>query len=147
LAHEAAFLAKQGQPSFPPPAGSYTGQSPQFSPWRISFEVSTNGMHLQAIGVSQVSLGCMPAKTIGHPFAIGEAPIAADGSFSATAEESAIVEGVHAKVTYTFSGHFHGADSAGKPRAAGVFREDIKFESGVTKECTSNNQSWSATAS
>jgi hypothetical protein len=130
----------QSAPRFPPPAGLYSGGSPQG--YGMSFEVSNDGSHIQNVSVSTVSLGCKPSKFLLDPLAISEIPIAADGAFHKTTEQEGIVEGVSAHFTYTFSGHFHGAGSSGKPRAAGTFREDITYENGTTYICTSNDQAW-----
>jgi hypothetical protein len=56
------------------------------------------------------------------------------------------VEGVPATFTFTFSGHYHGTNGAGRGIAAGTMREDLSFtKSGVSRSCTSGPLTWSAT--
>jgi hypothetical protein len=55
-------------------------------------------------------------------------------------------DSVSAKITYTFTGHFHGLTSSGTQRVAGQLREDITYGSGTTISCSSDDMPWSATS-
>ena len=68
--------------------------------------------------------------------------MAADGSFSATAENDGVLFGVPAHFTYTFRGHLHGLDASGVQRVGGTFRERITYDDGTAFDCTSNDQRW-----
>jgi hypothetical protein len=127
----------------PPPAGTYSGSSSQGD--SLSFYVSADHAHLQDVGVSLVGLGCTPGKTFDDQLAIPDIAIAADGAFSATTTEDGVLFGAPAHFSYTFSGHFHGPNTAGVARAAGTFREHITYDDGTAFDCTSNTQTWSTT--
>jgi len=93
-----------------------------------------------------VSLGCTPGGGyVDQSFSIAAITIASNGSFSATATQTGVINGAPATITYTFSGHFHGTNSSGVERAAGQVRDDITYNNGTAHSCTSNDQSWSAT--
>jgi hypothetical protein len=56
-----------------------------------------------------------------------------------------VISGVPAHFTYTFTGHFHGTSSNGTERAGGQFREDIAYDDGTARHCTSDVQTWNTT--
>jgi hypothetical protein len=142
----AAEQPKQGAQTLTPPPGSYSADvidlGNVITPF--SFTVSANSSRLTAISV-QVGLACSPGPNLNGHIVIPEVAIGQDGSFATTIEEPGEANGVQAKFTYTFAGHFHGFAANGTPRLAGTVREDVVPSSGSAFSCTSNNQSWSAT--
>ena len=128
-----------------PSAGSYSGTNPQNgSPLR--FYVSSSQTKLQDISIPSVALLCSPeGGQIGEPFAIAAAAIKSNGSFTATTTETGVVSGQRATFTYAFRGNFHSLAPSGAERAAGTFRETVKYANGGPQTCTSNTQSWTAT--
>ncbi len=78
---------------------------------------------------------------------IASVPLAANGSFSATTTQQGVFEGVPATFTYTFQGNFHGVNPSGAARAGGMFRESVTFTNSKANDCTSNDQSWTASLS
>jgi lipoprotein signal peptidase len=130
------------QSNSPPPPGSYSGSSSQGQ--ALSLSVSSDSTQLEDVTVRTV-LVCTPSMTLDDRLQFASIPIAADGSFSATASQSGMESGSAAQFTYTFAGHFHGTASNGSERVAGQLREDITFNNGTAFSCTSNIQTWSAT--
>jgi hypothetical protein len=128
-----------------PSTGSYSGSNPQNgSP--LTFSVSSSRTKLQHISIPSVGLTCAPGDTaLGEPFAIAAAAIKSDGSFTATTTQHGVVSGFAATFTYTFRGNFHSVAPSGAERAAGTFRETVKFTASAAETCTSNTQSWTAT--
>jgi hypothetical protein len=133
------------QTTSPPPAGSYSATNPQNgSP--LTFYVSSSRTKLQDISIPSVGLACAPeGGAIPEPFSIATAAIKSDRSFTATTTETGVVSGSRATFSYTFRGNFHSVGPSGAERAAGTFRETVKFNSSAPQTCTSNTQSWSAT--
>src|SRR5581483_1329882 len=114
--------------------------------YALRFYVSAGGTQLQDITIQAASLGCTPGGGyVDQSFSIAAITIAANGSFSATATQTGVINGAPATITYTFSGHFHGTNSSGVERAAGQVRDDITYNNGTVYSCTSDNLSWSAT--
>jgi hypothetical protein len=133
----------QGTQTLPaPPAGSYSGRTPEQSVF--SFYVSNDGTHLQDVMIPTY-LGCAPAKTFYDHITIADIPLAADGSFSASATQDGILAGHAATFTYTFNGHLHGTVTGGAARFAGTYREDIAYDDGTSRSCTTDDQAWYAT--
>jgi hypothetical protein len=134
----------QGAQTAPPVApGSYSGLT--WSGYGVSFYVPTGGAHLLDVHLPIIPLGCTPGGSTGDHLQIADIPIAADGSFTATTTQDGVVAGSTAHFKYTFSGHYHGTTSAGVPRLAGQYREDITYNNGTAYSCTSNDQTWTAT--
>ena len=129
------------QPTLSPvPAGSYTATSYGL-PFR--FFVSPDGTKLQDVAVT-IDLSCTPGSGFRDEVQFDEIPIAADGSFSATAEQDAVIANTAAKLKYVFRGHVHGTDSDGRARIAGITREDATYDNGVARSCSSNNLAFRA---
>jgi hypothetical protein len=126
-----------------PPAGSYSGSNGQNGNG-ISFYVGAGGTQIQNVTDGVVGLSCQGGGGYTGHLSISAINVAADGSFSSVTTASGTVGGSAATFTYTFQGHFHGTNSAGRERVAGTYREDITYNNG-NSSCTSNNQSWSAT--
>jgi translation initiation factor 1 (eIF-1/SUI1) len=84
------------------------------------------------------SLSCSTGGTIASSISIDEIAIAGDGSFSATEVESSIYSGKPVTVTATVSGQFRGTE------AAGTYRQDVAYQDGSGKTCSTNTQSWTA---
>jgi hypothetical protein len=68
-----------------------------------------------------------------------------DPSFLYGSSEKGTLEGRPVTIKFIFNGHFHSVNSSEVERAAGTYREDITFEGGSTRKCTTNNQPFSAT--
>jgi hypothetical protein len=122
----------------PPPAGGYSGSSGGYS---LTFRVA--GGHIQDVKVP-ASLGCSPGGSLSSEFQLADVTIGTDGTFSATSTVTGVVSGFPAQFTRTFSGRFHGTNSAGTARVNGILREDVTYNNGTARTCTTNNQSWSA---
>jgi hypothetical protein len=90
---------------------------------------------------------CVPSFSDGlaDQIQFASIPIAAGGSFTATATQTGVIDNSQATFTYTFSGNFHGTTTSGQARAAGQLREDITFNNGTAYSCTTGPQTWSAT--
>jgi hypothetical protein len=101
------------------------------------FWVSPDGGHVQDV-TKATSLACSTGGNLNSSFSIDEIAIAADSSFTATQVESSIYIGKPVTVTNTVSGQFHGAE------AAGTYRQDVAYQDGSGKTCSTNTQSWSA---
>lgn len=128
-----------------PPTGSYSGLNPQNN-LPVTFYVSASRTKLQDISIPSVSLACAPiGGAISEPFTMAAAAINSDGSFTATATETGVVSGRPATFSYTFRGNFHSVAPSGAERAAGTFRETVKYTASAPVTCTSNTQSWTAT--
>lgn len=126
-----------------PLAGSYAGTDSQGS--SLKFTVSADSTQLQGITLYTTALGCSPGGDLtDYGFAIPAAAIGSDGSFEATVTHTGVENGSPAKITYAFSGHFHGASANGAARVAGQLRADITYDNGTVFACTSEDQSWSA---
>jgi hypothetical protein len=123
-----------------PPAGSYTGASGSYT---LSLYVANDQKSLQDVTVA-AALGCTPSHAaLGDRFVFSQVPLAADGSFDATATQQGVVSGAPATFTYVFKGHVHSVNSAGTERLAGVLRETIAFNDGTSYSCTTDDQYWS----
>ncbi len=130
----------------PAQPGHYSGTNPQsLSGGEVDFYVAPSG-NLQDVSILSTRLGCAPSRTpLFDHFEIDEVAVGADGSFSATGQQTGIIESAPATFTYTFSGHVHGGGPGGRPRIAGSFREDVSFDNGTSYSCTTDNQSWTST--
>jgi hypothetical protein len=130
----------QGSQAGPPPSGSYAGS---FG----TLQVSPDHARLLAVSFPTFHLLCTPAGTRTNHFAIGEVAVQPDGSFStAVTTTEPLSAGVVATVTYTLSGHFHGYDSSGHARIAGMARADMTYtEGGAAHTCSSNGWTWGMT--
>jgi PKD domain len=128
------------------PAGSYTGSYPTDVYEPITFYVSGNEADLQDIAIPSVSLTCAPGgAAVGEPFLIASVPLKANGSFSKTTTQQGVYQGYPATFTYTFSGNISGVNADGAVTVAGSFRETLAYTAAAAYDCTSNDQSWSAT--
>ena len=128
--------------------GSQTLASPQPGLYRTNggyalFYVSPDGGHIQDVTAS-TSLTCSTGGGIGSSISIEDIPIEGQSTFKTTQVESTIISGKPVKITTIFKGHFHGHDGSGNQRAAGTYREDVEYEDGSGKTCTTNTQSWPA---
>ena len=133
-----------------PPAGSYTGNVPG-RPGGLTLYVSSNGSHVQDVYIPTDDLKCTGEGTATmsdhlEAFEVAAKLTAAGRSFkSAKTEKGAILEGHPVTIKFTFDGHFHSVNEKEVERAAGTYREDITFEGGSTRRCTTNNQWFNAT--
>lgn len=136
--------AQPAQPTTLPPTGSYTASVPGYTlvdP--ITFSLS--GGTLQNVSIPVVVLSCAPGGAAAEePLSIRSASVQPDGSFTATSTGSGVYAGQPATFTYLFLGNFEGVNTSGAARAAGTFRETMKYANGSSYTCDSNNQSWSA---
>src|SRR5262249_37384080 len=119
--------------------GSYSGQIlNSLYYYLVSLYVSSDGTQVQDVTLANTTLSCSLGGTLGDHIASGEATIAANGSFSATATQTGIVGHSAAKFTYTVSGQFSGTN------VAGSVREDVTYSNGIAYSCTTGTQTWSA---
>jgi serine/threonine protein kinase len=126
-----------------PQNGTYTGADPNYDiEDPITFSLSGNT--LRNIAIPVVMLSCAPGGAeVEEPLSIGSAAVQPDGSFTATSTGSDVYAGHPATFTYTFRGNFEGVNASGVARAAGTFRETMKYTNGTSYTCDSNNQGWS----
>jgi hypothetical protein len=135
----ASQTAQGSQTVVAPQAGSYSG--PDSQGHGVSFYVSGNRKQVQDISVNQVGLSCSNgASQPDGNFSIASAPITSDTTFTATSTQALTNE----TITYTLTGHFHGLDTSGNQRAAGQLTEVIKYKTGTSYTCTSDQVYWSA---
>jgi hypothetical protein len=134
--------SQPGQPTSPPPFGSYSGGDTQNR--ALTFYVSANGGSLQDVSVPVVDVSCLPASNSDDKIQIGSIPVNADGSFSSTTQQTGVWAGHPATFTYLFQGHVHGVNAAGNARLAGQLRESVSDTDTPARDCTSNDQSWLA---
>jgi hypothetical protein len=132
-----------------PPAGSYTGNIPG-RPGGLTFYVSADSTHLQDVSIPIDDLKCTGegTSTMTDHLEAFEVPlevvVANNASFLYGSSEKGTLEGRPVTIKFTFNGHFHSVNSSEVERAAGTYREDITFEGGSTRKCTTNNQPFSA---
>ena len=148
------FTAKRDsqptQTTAAPPAGSYTGNIPA-RPGGLTLYVSADSKHLQDLSIPTDDLKCTGegATTMLDELEALEVPLetaaANNASFLYSATEKGTLEGHPVTIGFTFDGHFHSVNGAGVERLAGTYREDITFEGGSTRKCTTDNQWFSAT--
>lgn len=132
------------QPASAPPSGSYTATNPQNGS-SITFFVASNRKTLQDISIPEVYLTCAPGGlTLTDHVQIPSIAINAAGAFAATTSTEGVLSGYTAQFTYTFRGNFHGVNAMGAARAAGTFRETVNYTDSAARDCTSNDQSWTA---
>ena len=116
------------------------------------FTFSVSGSKVLDLTDYVVTITCLPAVT-GAPgqvqgFAIPEATINADGSFTGKATQSGVFAGSPATITYSAAGNFQGLSERGPLTAAGTYRLDIVLtDSAGTHTCTSNTLPWSSLTS
>ncbi len=142
------YATRESQPTqttAAPPAGSYTGNIPGRT-GGLSFEVSSNSLHLLSVKIPTDDLKCTGegSATGNDKLELAEIAIKSKVTFKATITGKGMISGKPVSFAYTFSGHFHSVNAAEKERAAGMYREELTFE-GSTRKCTTDNQSFSAT--
>jgi hypothetical protein len=135
--------SQPAQTSGPPVDGSYQGTDGQGN-IAVKFHVAAGGTVVQGISDPAVAVGCMGGGALGAPLTMADTPIAANGSFAVTATEQGVVAGQAATITSSFRGNFHSVDSAGIPRAAGTWRQDVVLTA-TGQACSSNVLAWSVT--
>jgi hypothetical protein len=140
-------VTREAQPSQPttlPPRGSYSGNALGVNYGApVKFYVSSNRTQLQDLSIPTLSLNCSPGgANVSSPVSIASIALNADGSFRSTTVQSGVWNNNPATFTYVFRGHFHGVDSSGTPRAAGLVRETVTFTDTAAHTCTSNNLGW-----
>jgi hypothetical protein len=124
--------------------GTYTASVPGYGlvdP--ITFSLS--GSTLQNVSIPVFVLSCAPGGAEAEePLSIRSTAVQPGGSFTATSTGSGVYAGQPATFTYLFQGNFEGVNASGAARAAGTFRETMKYTNGTSYTCDSNNQGWSA---
>ena len=133
--------AQPGQPSTPPPAGSYSGVDNQNQ--TLTFSVNADGTQLQNVSVP-INLKCLPSGPPSDAISIASITIDPGGSFASTTHTTGVLAGHPANFTFIFNGHVHGLAPDGQARLAGQLRETIDTTDVPTSSCTSNDQSWQA---
>jgi hypothetical protein len=125
--------------------GRYSGEEWKDS-HELAFYVSSSGKAIQDVSVGNggLPLGCVGLAEKDEPLTITEVPLEEDGSFMAEGEQTGVIDEAAATFKYTFVGHLHTSESSGPARFAGVLRETVTYTSGGTHECTTGEDSWSA---
>jgi hypothetical protein len=139
VAWSAVRDAQPPQTQTRPPDGTYTGANGQNGNG-LSFHVA--GGVVQNVSDLAVGTDCLGGGGVISELTLASIPINANGSFAGSATEDGVLAGRAVTFTRTFRGNFHAVSSAGVPRGAGTWREDIAFhDTGQT--CTSSDQTWS----
>jgi hypothetical protein len=128
--------------------GNYSGSNGQAgNGYGIKFSVTPGGSSILNVSIPVSAMNCMPSGGPSYDHVtVGEVAIAPGGSFSSQVSQDGTLDGSNVKITYTLAGYFVGlTPPAGAVTVAGIWREDIKFASGATTMCTSNDQLWTAT--
>jgi hypothetical protein len=127
-------------------AGKYAG----FGAGRALSFVVTPG-RVNTIALPQTVLTCSPGggAVADATFAIPQAPVRGDGSFSAKTSQTGVFGGATATFSYAFAGSFQGLSATGVGSAAGTLREDVVYTdtAGVHRTCTTNTVPWTANRS
>jgi hypothetical protein len=113
----------------------------------FTFSVSSDHTQIQNVSLVGLAVDCSPQTSVpGQTLTIASVPINADGSFDSVTHGSGVVNAHTATFTYSFRGQFHGPNSAGKSRVAGILRLDLTYDNGGTINCTTNDIAWAATS-
>ncbi len=141
------YATRDSQPTqttVAPPAGSYVGNIP-LRPGGLSFEVSSDSLHLLSVKIPTDELKCTGESptTDTDKLEIAEIAISSKVAFKSTLTGKRTISGKPVSFVYTVLGHFHSVNASGKERAAGMYREELTFE-GANRRCTTDNQSFSA---
>ncbi len=126
--------------------GAYAGYTSQG--FRGSFLITPGGGSIRNISVAATAVACVPGGSRYQDlFWIPEATVKANGSFAATGSQTGVWAGYKASFSYSFMGNLEAATAKGPARGTGSLRENITYNNGTTYQCTTNNQTWSATLS
>ena len=127
--------------------GSYSGYDSTNAFYTLY--VSPDGTQIQDVSVSSSyynRLNCTPGTTLNDAsFNIPDIAIASDGSFTGTATQTSVKNGVVSTATYTFTGRFTSLNSSGQEQIAGQVREDVSYNDGVAHTCTTGTNPVSMT--
>jgi hypothetical protein len=146
LSWTATPSAQGSQTAAAPLPGSYTGDDSEG--YGLSFYVAANRKQVQDVSVGDVGMSCSNGSNeIDANFSAPTAAVKSGSTFTAKSAQSGEVGGKPAAITYKFTGHFHGLNTAGNQRAAGQLSEVIKYKTGTTVTCTSDTLGWTATQS
>jgi hypothetical protein len=127
--------------------GPYSGSNGQAgNGYGITFDVAPGGESMRNISVPVAGMSCTPSggPSYDHLVILAVA-IRSNGAFSAATTQNGVLDGSNARFTYTIEGRFQPATTTNSASAAGTWSEGIKFATGTTASCTSNDQSWTAT--
>ena len=105
LAIAATYDASQTVTSPPPPAGTYTGASPQGlnSNYNFTYSVSSDQTSVENVTFPAVNMDCAPGNgTVTAPVSIASIALNSDGSFGTTQTTGGTVGGNPATFTTTF---------------------------------------------
>jgi hypothetical protein len=139
----AARDSQPAQPTTAPPTGSYSGRDAQN--WGVTFYVAASGNSLQDVSVPVLALACIPdGGGVDDRLVVASVPLNPDGSFSSTITQTGVFSGHPATFTYVFRGNVHGLSTGGLPRLAGTLRENADYTDIPARQCTSNDQPWTA---
>jgi hypothetical protein len=139
----AARDSQPAQPKTAPPTGSYSGRDAQN--WGVTFYVAASGKSLQDVSVPLLALACIPdGGGVDDRLVVGSVPLNPDGSFSSTTTQTGVFSGHPTTFTYVFRGNVHGLSTDGLPRLAGTLRENADYTDIPARQCTSNDQPWTA---
>jgi hypothetical protein len=144
----AQFVGPTTQPAPPqrsavePGGYSQPGQASR----AVTFFVPAGAGSVLNFSIPTVTVACAGSSGFYAPFQILKVTIGRNGSFTATASQTGVVNGANAKTTYFVTGRFQGKSAAGAATADGVYRENVVFTD-TGQKCTTNDQSWTATRS
>ena len=143
----AQFVGSKTQPAPPTSTaiepGGYAEQGQ--ASFAVKFFVPTGAARLTNFTVESVQIVCAGGGGYYASLKFLTMAIKPDRSFTAKASQNGVVGGANAKLTYSVTGFFQGADAAGAATAAGVYRVDVVFTDTPDRRCTSNDHSWTAT--
>ncbi|MDX6257231.1 MAG: hypothetical protein QOJ11_3565 [Frankiales bacterium] len=129
----------------PPPSGSYTGTDAQNLIGGVTFYVSADRASLQEVRVPLMKVACVPdGASVFDQLQVPSVALHPDGSFTSTTTQTGVFSGHPATFTYLFSGHLNGTTSSGAQQLSGTLRENIHYTDIPARDCTSDDQPWTA---
>jgi hypothetical protein len=158
--HHCALVGKTGwsasrdvQPTqtlAPPPSGGYAGNTTEpIGGNTVSVPVLSGGKSIQEFALSKANPICTPSAggIEDFSFKLSSIAIKSTGEFVKKLEIKKPLPGnpaIEGTFQYWASGRFHGTESLGKERVAGMYREKVTFadKAGVLHKCDTLNQSW-----
>jgi hypothetical protein len=123
----------------PPPPGNYGGLVANSN---LTFSVAPGGTLIENVAVPTRPDCTGNGGTPSTNFLVASVPIAANGSFDTTATSTGVVSGRPATHGLRFSGRFHGTNTNGVARVAGLLRHTVTFTDSTGGVCTTNDRTF-----
>ncbi len=122
--------------------GSYSGIN-EASDTDLTLYVALNGASVQDLSIPTTYLSCTPTgTTIADHVDVYSIALHASGAFASTTTEHGVFDGYAATYTTSIAGHFEPPRHGLSTRAAGTFRETIKYTHNELVTCTTKTQTF-----